>query len=150
MATMHNTPSDLIRLVEDGIKLLIEKYGVKSDCGYFAIFDCVLECFVLKCQIGINPPEKREKRFGLCQEKALRLYQNPSHKTSYQSRNPAERKYGGAVRVGNFIFSFSGIPDELDDEALMAFVAYKAGLLTQNETLSLGVSNINEHLIEIV
>jgi len=68
--------------------------------------------------IGEVPAEKAEKYLAFCQEKALRLAAHPDHLASWQSRNPDADQWGGAVRVGDLIFSISGLP-EMGDEALM-------------------------------
>ncbi|HEY4498740.1 MAG TPA: hypothetical protein VJH94_01615 [Candidatus Paceibacterota bacterium] len=66
--------------------------------------------------------EKREKYFYLCQEKAARLAQHSDHISSWQSRNPQDGRWGGAVKGREFILSFSGLP-ELWDEASMLVAA---------------------------
>jgi hypothetical protein len=59
--------------------------------------------------------EKLPKYLEFCQEKALRLASHPEHISSWQSRNEAESRYGGAVRGKRYIFSFSGLPEKLDE-----------------------------------
>lgn len=150
MKIMGNTPDQLIRFVENGITDIQRRFGFENDCGYFAVVDCATgDGILLICQIGINPPNKREKRFLLCQEKALRLLSNPQHFLSSQSRVPDELKYSGAVRAGGLILSFAGLPEEYD-EPLMVYVAYWAKLLTKNEALELAVLSRNEHICEII
>ena len=34
---------------------------------------------------------------------------------SRESRNPGARQWGGAVRGGNYIISFSGLPEHIDE-----------------------------------
>ncbi|MBP6943046.1 MAG: hypothetical protein KBB55_03305 [Candidatus Buchananbacteria bacterium] len=89
----------------------------------FGGFFCLLgvwqpETPILIQQVGEQPEEKRINSFGFCQEKAQRLARNPDHCSSWQSRNVALRHYGGAIRCGEYIISFSGLP-ELGDEAMM-------------------------------
>lgn len=150
MASFANTVSDLIKFTEEGIRVLVGKYQIESECGYLAVYNCLSNIgFLLICQIGVNPIDKREKRLALCQEKARRLALNHKHNSSFQSRNPEEARFAGAIRAGTLILSFSGLP-ELDDEALMAYVAYRARLLTKNEALEIGVISKNNHLCEII
>lgn len=62
--------------------------------------------------------EKGSQSFDFALEKSRRLREHPDHLSSWQSRDPSSNKWGGAIRVGQFILSFSGLP-ELVDEALM-------------------------------
>lgn len=62
--------------------------------------------------------EKLPKYYHLSHEKAVRLSQNPTHVSSFQSRD-GKNQFGGAVRtLDGLIYSFSGFP-ELIDEALV-------------------------------
>ena len=56
------------------------------------------------------------------QEKAVRLARNITDFSSFQTRNlkTEPKKYGGAVRGRNFIFSFSGFTEEQDEAAMLA------------------------------
>ncbi|QQG42499.1 MAG: hypothetical protein HYW15_03265 [Candidatus Giovannonibacteria bacterium] len=72
--------------------------------------------------IGNISEEKAEKYLSFCQEKAKRLAQHAEHLSSWESRCPDQNRWGGAVRVGDFIFSMSGFP-ELGDEAIMLATA---------------------------
>lgn len=60
-------------------------------------------------------PDKQQKYFEICQEKAIRLASYPDHFSSAQSRCDSEGKYPGAIRTKDMIFSFSGLPWELDE-----------------------------------
>ncbi|HEY0908303.1 MAG TPA: hypothetical protein VGE35_03060 [Candidatus Paceibacterota bacterium] len=60
-------------------------------------------------------------------EKGDRLFNNPGHVSSWQSRDPEKKKYGGAIAVGDYILTFSGLPEALD-EALCALVALDMGI----------------------
>jgi hypothetical protein len=66
--------------------------------------------------------EKSEKYHGLVCEKSRRLACYPGHVSSFQSRDPDNGLWGGAVR-GNYIYSMSGLP-ELGDEAVVAALMY--------------------------
>lgn len=66
------------------------------------------------------------------QEKAWRLLSRPSDASSYQSRDEAHEKWGGAIRAGDYILSFSGLP-ELVDEALMLVLAVRLELIGRAE-----------------
>ena len=66
--------------------------------------------------------EKQAKYFRLCREKANRLASFPTHCSSWQSRDPENGMWGGAVKVNGVIYSLSGFP-ELGDEAIMLILA---------------------------
>ena len=68
--------------------------------------------------IGTVPPEKRGKYSFNSAEKAMRLFHHPEHLSSWQSRDLTvePKRWGGAIRIGNRIYSLSGFP-ELGDEA---------------------------------
>lgn len=86
--------------------------------GWICIMDPGGEIVVHE-QIGEIGPEKPEKYQQVSKEKATRLRAHPEHRTSWQSRNPEQGQWGGAIRtIDGWIFSFSGLP-ELWDEALM-------------------------------
>ncbi len=57
---------------------------------------------------------------GYCQEKAQRLGNNPKHISSWQSRNETLCHYGGAIRAGGLILSFSGLPEHWDEACMVA------------------------------
>lgn len=89
--------------------------------GYFCLADKESGMPLFITQVGEVPKEKAGKYLSFCQEKAGRLAQNKAHWSSWQSRNPDQEKWGGAVRTEIGILSFSGLP-ELGDEAVMLVV----------------------------
>jgi hypothetical protein len=74
----------------------------------------------------VEPEEKAQKYFEFCQEKAKRLAANAGHVSSWQSRDESQNRYGGAIRTGKFILSFSGFPEDWD-EACMVVAAQQCG-----------------------
>lgn len=68
-------------------------------------------------------------------EKSQRLLAYPERQTSRESFDPSEETYGdgGAIRVGHYIFSFSGLPDGKWDEALMLAALYRMKLISLDE-----------------
>lgn len=150
MKILGLTPDALLQLVDEGIKSLKIRCNVVENSGYFTVFDCACNAGILMiCQVGVIPPKKLERHFILSQEKAYRLFQNPAHFTSFQSRDTVNSRYGGAVRAGNLILSFSGI-SELDSEALMTYVAYHADWISRNRALENAVISKNNNLVEIL
>ena len=87
--------------------------------------------------LGTYSPNKREKYTRLSQEKAHRVYANWLRQpevtvSSWQTRNPEEMMFGGAVLFPPIdespnIISFSGLA-EVTDEALCLVLAYHLGL----------------------
>ena len=89
------------------------------------------------------PAERGQKYLELAQEKARRLAEHPDHWSSWQSRNPDEGKWGGAVNAGAYIFSFSGLP-ELADEAAMLLTALSLGFLLEERAAAFAQYSGNE------
>ena len=128
-------------LVDEAIFLFEQAHG-RSDWqgrtgGYFCLANAETGLPLLVLPLGQVPLEKAEKYLRLCQEKAKRLAEHLEHLSSWESRNPDKEQWGGAVRVGNLIFSFSGLP-EMGDEAVMLAVAgsHYVGTKDVSETLS--------------
>ncbi len=102
--------------------------------GYFTVMNGLSGEILFTVPFGEIPVDKAEKFFEFSQEKALRLWSQRSmnlpvqHTTSHESRNEMENKFGGAVYsagTGSFpklIFSFSGMPELIDEAMMMAFV----------------------------
>ena len=73
---------------------------------------------ILIAQIRQCPMGKAQRYFQFSQEKAERLYEmnaRHGHVSSWQSRDEKAEKYGGAIVAGEFIFSFSGLPEKADE-----------------------------------
>jgi len=102
---------------------------------------------------------KDDKYRELCQEKANRLEANflvnPEETvSSWQSRDPKNKKYGGAV-IGtdyadcNYAFSFSGLP-EICDEAATLLTAIKVGYLTEEKAIEIARISRNWLFMKII
>ncbi|GEM_PF-1678999 len=92
--------------------------------GYFCVAYAYSGLPILIAEIGNPPADKVERYLTFAQEKAKRLAENPDHKSSWQSRDETKDQWGGAIRAGRYILSFSGFP-ELVDEAVMLLTALK-------------------------
>ena len=150
MNILGYTPDRLIDFVEQGLKILKSKCGVDKDCGYFSILSANTgDGILLISKIGICPPEKVERYLNFSQEKAKRLFADTASSSSFQSRDPDNDKYAGAIRVRSVILSFSGLP-ELADEALMVFVALSAGWISEVEALRFSTISDNDYIKAIV
>ena len=78
--------------------------------------------------VGVILDEKAPVYSKYCIEKAGRLGFFSDQCTSWQSRNMAEEKYGGAIRSGQYILSFSGFPEHWDEACMCIFGLYRCGL----------------------
>ena len=83
------------------------------------------------------------------QEKALRLLSRPDDVSSFQSRDESEQRWGGAIRAGSYILSFSGLP-ELMDEALMLAVALHLGLIDRVEAERIAALSHNPFFARLI
>lgn len=70
---------------------------------------------LLVVRVGEPDEAKLARYIEFCQEKAARLAQNPDHVLSRASRDPDQNRFGGAVRGKDYIASFSGFPEDLDE-----------------------------------
>ncbi|MFA5048834.1 MAG: hypothetical protein WC516_07460 [Patescibacteria group bacterium] len=101
--------------------------------GYFTLMDSETGEVVSVSPFGDIPPEKEERYRSFSEEKARRLWEHKDeHDSSWESRNPAQDKWGGAINAHDFILAFSGLP-ELLDEAISTIVAYQMGWLSWKE-----------------
>ncbi|MEK7648959.1 MAG: hypothetical protein AAB400_03510 [Patescibacteria group bacterium] len=90
--------------------------------GFVSLFDFFDPAPHLILKVGSfeqSEPGRGEACFNYSQEKGRRLQQYPDHVSSFQSRNPDEKKWGGAVRGNRVILSFSGLPEILDELAMV-------------------------------
>lgn len=132
----------------------IEQGGAsKSRGGFLTVRSMNSGLVLFIVPIGEFPGEKIEKYLNLSQEKAKRLLKNHyhlNHVSSWQSRNPDNREYGGAVcvlrrRGVQHILSFSGLP-EFGDEAVSLFVAVREFSLSVPKALEIATISGNGYL----
>jgi hypothetical protein len=111
--------------------------------GYLAVFETlkseqkegvvkVLPLFVVA--IGTFPNEEGEEYAKFAVEKGQRVIETQKL-TSYETRNEAENKYGGAIRTENYVLSFSGLSPDTADEAVVLAIAYQVDLLSMGAVL---------------
>lgn len=131
----------------DAVKMVIAHLNDPNrQGGYFCLVEkegnpLALPTLVLG--IGAVPAEKGPKYIAFTQEKAKRLAEHLDHVSSWQSRNPDEDKWGGAIVAGPYIFSFSGLP-ELADEAAMALAAVELDYMTIVQALAIADHSGNQ------
>jgi len=134
------------------LEVVIMKTGLGrgSVGGYFCFLDeadageAVPPAPSLVARIGGVTGEKASELFVKALEKLHRLAGRPNDRTSYQSRNPGEHRWGGAVRAissdHRYIFSFSGYPEEVD-EAMMFALAVRLETMTLEEANALAAND---------
>jgi hypothetical protein len=116
--------------------------------GYFCAQESNFNIPFLISQIGEPDEIKKKKYFLFSQEKAFRIYIICGTETSWQSRNEKEEKWGGAIRVGKYIFSFSGFP-ELVDEAVMIVLALRLRIINLETAQKLGSYSNNPYITQL-
>jgi len=117
--------------------------------GFICIRGLEVDSYIFGMPIGEINPEKREKYELFAEEKMRRLMKNPSHFSSWQTRNPEEGKWGGAIRLPQCLLSFSGLP-ELLDEAFMVGLAYRSDLIGRTEAHIICTASNNRFLRDVL
>lgn len=132
---------------------LLEQSGHPNKCGgYLAVWTThpnnVLGNLRLLASVGYSPEEKWRKRMGAPIEKCQYLDSGDGvgHFTSYESRNPEINRLGGAVRGFQHIYAFSGLPEQLWDEAAMFVLAIRLHQLRTDDVLAQISKERNPHL----
>lgn len=103
--------------------------------GYLCVFDTERGKPILIAEIGSVPADKIEKYFVLSQEKAERLSILHDHGASSESRDETKERWGGAVRFGKLILSFSGLSPDNVDEIYMFALGTALSLTTEGEAI---------------
>jgi len=120
--------------------------GFLKKGGYLSVFSIPNAMLgFISCVGSIVPPEKWQDYARNSQEKGIRLlttHQELGHLTSYESRDPDNNKWGGAVYADKYIFSFSGLP-ELADEAIMLTLAVELDFLSLQNASDIAKRNNN-------
>ncbi|MFZ1654860.1 MAG: hypothetical protein WBO92_02730 [Candidatus Moraniibacteriota bacterium] len=138
-------------------KELLDQRG-RPDCtgGYFTwTFDDGAP-IIAGLLWGFMPLDKALKRQEFALEKATRLALHHMHLTSYRSRNPKATvvidgeevlrpRWGGAIRAGKYLLSFSGFPEKWDEAAMFA-LAIKLGWINQETVFRRISAKRNPHL----
>ena len=82
--------------------------------GYFCLINRETGRILMVALVGSVPLEKAKRYLTFAIEKAVRLFSYSEHKTSWESRDPIQNKWGGAVAGKHYILSFSGFPEKGD------------------------------------
>ena len=160
---VHTIVSDVSRVIEVAGKVLAKASEIlvntdRPDCtgGYLAWTDSNGIPFIAGLMWGSMPADKAVKRQETALEKATRLALHNLHRTSYRSRNPKavviidgvevlRPRWGGAIRAGADILSFSGFPEKWD-EAAMFVLAIKLGWISRDDVFRHISPKRNPHL----
>ncbi len=94
--------------------------------------------------VGAPPSDKAQMYYGFSIEKARRLLDCSPDLSSYQSRDPENEKWGGAIRSEPIIISISGFP-ELWDEAIGLAMAVQASSLDLSKAREIAAISGNPH-----
>lgn len=119
LGVVRNTVNELIMCFSDReriLKRLPDWRGRRGGC--FCLMDRKTGQVLLLAFVGVPPREKMDKYQKFALEKAKRLFRYPEHTTSWESRNPKKNQWGGAVAGEEFIYSFSGLPEDGDTLAM--------------------------------
>ena len=105
---------------------------------------------LLAFPVGEIPAEKFFKYAEFALEKARRLGQHSEHMTSWQSRDPDNGQWGGAIRVPGcqVIFSISGLPEDLDAAASLALACLKYSSISYDLMLDINRRNSSQPQLE--
>lgn len=128
------------------VKRVVEAFGLADEerTGvYFCakgMMSAVRDWLVNPLEVGKIINGKAEKYKEYCQEKTCRTREHffsDGHRLSWQSRNPDEEQWGGAVICrdgadGFIILACSGLPELLDEVAMLC-TAVDLGLLIPGE-----------------
>jgi len=133
---------EALQTVERMLAIILAKMNAVAayrgkEGGAFCVVDLKTGRFVIRpIIIGVvTDPEKRAKYLRLCVEKARRLrrkYMQYNHLLSWQSRNPDKGEWGGSICDGEYLWAFSGLPEE-GDEALMLISAQSCGQIANGD-----------------
>lgn len=130
-------------LLEEIIRTLAQQpdYPQERNYGYFTVRDrhsgqvsCIL-------RIGQCPRERGKRFLALSMEKGSRLFET-KELSSWQSRNPDQGMWGGAIATKEFILSFSGLPEKAD-EALMLKYAQIRKLIDEEAIVEIAEASNN-------
>lgn len=125
--------------------------------GYFCLKVIGAEGFLIEPMlVGEIEDEKGKRSLAFCQEKAHQLEKHvpEGHVLSRQSRNPENNEWGGAILIENghtkYIFSFSGLPEDLDEITMLRTV-YVLGRISQYNAIEMAmISGIEELFVRVI
>ena len=112
--------------------------------GYLTIRSKTNGKILFVAEIGDCPQFKAKRYFEFSVEKGERLFHHPKHISSWQSRDPEKEKRGGAIVGSELIISFSGLPELLDEAAVIVFAKF-FGWISDKQTEK--IANASNNLL---
>lgn len=119
--------------------------------GYFVLSDANTGTVLLSLLVGEATPSDAQTYAACAGEKAdrVRAYMiSAGHIFSRQSRNPEENRWGGSVVTGDYILSFSGFPERVD-EAMMVLLGIILALWNEAPNLNDPIFSENQATLEL-
>jgi hypothetical protein len=145
--------NDFRKEAEFGLRILLDLpdngFAERHRGGYLILFDSEEGAALRIWRVGKPPAEKWSTFVRYAMEKSQRLFENPDQQSSWESRLVEAEQFGGAIRAGSRILSFSGLPEH-GDEAITLFVALGLGLLDTKEAEKIAEASGNELIWQIV
>ncbi len=144
---------DLPFLIETVLPHVLAEVARVSDMrdregGMFVLMRAVTgEIIVGPKQVGQINNGKEDKYAEFAQEKPVRLLEHPDHCLSWESRDPDNNKWGGAVNDGLFVWSFSGLSEE-QDEALVLMASHLCGRIRNGDPKAMAEISNNRIIID--
>ncbi len=150
----------IIDIAERIIALLVNEYpelttskNILKTGGYISVFDLGDKRLEYVGVVGEPAPHEKWSAYAYNSgEKGTRLlatHEELGHLTSFESRDPENGKWGGAIVAGYYIFSFSGLPEQAD-EAVMLVVAVELNVLSLVDASAIAIKNNNEIFSTII
>jgi len=136
------------------VNILVKNYpelatskGILKKGGYVSIYSLGAKRLEFVSIVGKPVPQEKWSAYSYnSEEKGARLISTHfelGHMTSYESRDPDNGKWGGAIVADNYILSFSGLPEQADEAVMMA-VAIELDLLSLINAEDIAKRNNNE------
>lgn len=145
--TIVETTERIVKLFIENFPELATSGGLLKKGGYVSIFSIETKRLEFASLIGTIVPQEKWPAYSFnSEEKGTRLlvaHEELGHMTSYESRDPDNGKWGGAIVADAFILSFSGLPEQAD-EAIMLIVAFELDLLSTINVRDIAKKNNNE------
>ena len=125
--------ANVIALIEKYYRPIGEKFAKGKHYGCLALRGPLMEQKPLVATVPFGVIPKESGCYTFAPEKVDRLAGYPDHWSSYESRDPDRKRWGGAIRLPDTslvigFMSWSSYP-ELVDEAFKLAVAVEAGLM---------------------
>ena len=139
-----NPTFDLVRMLEVLFDIALEYCGEHDKSGghFLLALETGAPFTLQRVDIKGLTEERAAATREYAQEKVNRLLEHESHCASRLSRDPDQKKWGGAIRINGGFMSFSGLP-EYADEALCLRLAVLFELLPSDRAVAIAQTTKN-------